>query len=122
MFARSTNRAAGEDSGFDMYMTPAGEVSALEVHPDLIRMTGMRAISKLRFAVACAYGVPDAGPFGEIEVAIDEDAKQACGGHRLRNPDRFVKAVWFPWDGDFDDAVGGVYAAIRTHYDIREPA
>ena len=114
------NRAAKDDSGFDMYMTPAGEVSALEVHPDLIRMVGMRAISKLRFAVACAYAVPDAGPFGEIEVVVDEAAKQACGGHRMRNPDRIVKAVWFPWEGDFDDAVGGVYDRIKAQYGIRE--
>jgi hypothetical protein len=121
MFARSMNHAAKEDGGFDMYITPAGEVSAVDVHPDLIRMAGIRPISELRFAAACAYAVPDAGPFGEIEVVIDENAKQACGGHRLRNPERFVKAVWFPCEGDFEDAVGGVYARIRTHYGIRGP-
>ena len=121
MFARSTTHAAGEDSGFDMYMTPAEEVSALEVHPDLIRMVGMRPIGNLRFAVACAYAVPDAGPYGEIEVAVDEAAKQACGGHRLHNPDRFVKAVWFPWDGDIDDVIGGAYVRVRAHHAHQEP-
>ncbi len=89
MFARSIDHAAAQDNGVDMYMTPAGEVSAADVPPDLIRMVGTRAISSLRFAVACAYAMPDAGPYGEIEVAIDEAAKQACGGHRLYNPDRF---------------------------------
>jgi hypothetical protein len=122
MFARSMNNAGREDGGFDMYMTPAGEVSAIDVHPDLVRMAGMRPISELRFAVACAYAVPDAGPFGEIEVVIDESARLACGGHRLYNPERFVKAVWFPCEGDVDDAVGGVYARIKRHYGIREPA
>lgn len=121
MFARSIDHAAVQNNGVDMYMTPAGEVSAADVHPDLIRMVGTRAISSLRFAVACAYAMPDAGPYGEIEVAIDEAAKQACGGHRLYNPDRFSKAAWFPWQGDIDDAIGGAYVRIRAHQANQEP-
>ena len=120
MFARSEDRAARQDSGIDMYMTPAGEVSAADVHPDLVRMVGTRPIS-LRFAVACACAMPDAGAYGEIEVAVDEAAKEACGGHRLHNPDRFTRAVWFPWNGDVDDAIGGVYARIWGQYGIQEP-
>lgn len=99
-----------------MYMTPAGEVSAIDVHPDLVRMVGMRPISKLRFAVVCAYTVPDAGPFGEIEVALDDDAKQACGIHRRRDPDRILRAVCFSWAGEIDDAVGGVYKRVKPHF------
>jgi len=120
MFARSKDHAAKQDSGVDMYMTPAGEVSAAEVHPDLIRMLGTRPVSELRFAVACAYAMPDAGPYGEIEVAVDEAAKQACGGHRLHNPDRFTRAVWFAWNGDIDDAIGGAYVRIWGH-GVQEP-
>lgn len=121
MFARSIVHAAAQSNGVDMYMTPAGEVSAGDVHSDLVWMVDARPISSLRFAVACAYATPDAGPYGEIEVAIDEAAKQACGGHRLYNPDRFVKAAWFPWEGEIDDAIGGVYFRISEHRANRKP-
>lgn len=122
MFARRMNRGSNDNSadGFDMYMTPAGEASALEMHPELIRMVGLRVAGGVRFAVACAFCVPDAGPFGEIEIAIDEDTGQACGLHRLRNPDRIVKALWFDWSGTVDDAVVGVYDRIIAQYRQQE--
>lgn len=123
MFARRMNRGSNDNNsadGFDMYMTPAEEASGLEMHPELIRMVGLRVAGSVRFAVACAFCVPDAGPFGEIEIAIDEDTGQACGLHRLRNPDRIVKALWFDWSGTVDDAVGGVYDRIIAHYRHQE--
>lgn len=124
MFARTLDHArmAATCSDFDMYMTPAQEVEIIEVHADLIAMAGVRAMGEVRFAVACAYAVPDAGPFGEIEVAIDQEGRRACGLHRLRNPDRVVKAPWFPCAADFDIAVGGVYDRIKSQYCIGERA
>ena len=118
MIARRMNRAVNENGvdGFDMYRTPACEVSALEMHPELIRMVGLRVAGSVRFVVDCAFCVPDGGLFGEIEIAIDEEAGQACGLLRLRNPDRIVKALWFPWRGTVDDAVGGVYDRIIGQY------
>lgn len=124
MFARTLDHAhtPGARSDFDMYMTPAEEVEIIEVHAELIAMAAGRGAGKIRFAVACAYAVPDAGPFGEIEVAIDDEGGRACGLHRLRNPDRVVKAPWFSCATDFDAAVGGVYDRIKSHYGIGERA
>lgn len=123
MFARSLDHVVTTArSDFDMHMTPAEEVGIIEVHAELIAMAAARGTGKTRFAVACAYAVPDAGPFGEIEVAIDDEGGRACGLHRLRNPDRFVKTPWFPCATDFDAAVGGVYDRIKSHYGIGERA